>query len=64
MEQTTPLAVTVIDAVKASGMSRTSIYEALKRGDLKARKAGRRTLISFTDLRAYLDRLPAYQPEA
>ena len=56
-----PIAVTIPDAVKATGMSRTSIYEALKRGDLTARKAGRRTLISFSDLKDYLSSLPTYQ---
>jgi len=61
MDHTTPIAITIPDAVKASGMSRTTIYEALKRGDLTARKAGRRTLISFSDLQAYLANLPAYQ---
>ena len=59
-----PIAVTIPDAVKASGMSRSSIYLALKRGDLSARKAGRRTLISFADLQAYLDSLPAYKAGA
>lgn len=59
-----PLAVTIPDAVKASGMSRSSIYEALKRGDLSARKAGRRTLISFADLQAYLASLPQYKAGA
>lgn len=57
----TPIAVTIPDAVKVSGLSRTSIYEALKRGDLSARKAGRRTLISFADLKAYLAGLPKYR---
>lgn len=57
----TPLSVTIPEAVRASGMSRTSIYEALKRGDLSARKAGRRTLISFADLQTYLANLPAYR---
>ncbi len=56
-----PLTVTIPEAVKATGMSRTSIYEALKRGDLTARKAGRRTLILFADLEAYLANLPTYQ---
>jgi excisionase family DNA binding protein len=60
----TPLAVTIPDAVKATGMSRTSIYGALKRGDLTARKAGRRTLIAFADLQAYLAKLPTYQSGA
>ncbi|WP_230281665.1 helix-turn-helix domain-containing protein [Croceicoccus sp. Ery15] len=60
----TPIAITIPDAVKVSGMSRTSIYEALKRGDLTARKAGRRTLIGFQDLEAYLASLPTYQAGA
>jgi excisionase family DNA binding protein len=59
-----PIAVTIPDAVKMSGLSRTSIYEALKRGDITARKAGRRTLISFADLEAYLASLPTYQTGA
>jgi len=60
----TPIALSIPDAIRVSGMSRTSIYEALKRGDLSARKAGRRTLISFADLQAYLDSLPSYQARA
>lgn len=60
----TPIAVTIPDAVQFSGMSRSSIYEALKRGDLSARKAGRRTLISFADLQAYLASLPEYKAGA
>lgn len=56
-----PIALTIPDAVKASGMSRTTIYEALKRGDLIARKAGRRTLIPFASLESYLANLPKYR---
>ncbi len=56
-----PISVTIPDAVRVSGMSRTSIYEALKRGDLTARKAGRRTLIQFADLQSYLASLPEYR---
>lgn len=55
---------TVPEAVHFSGMSRSAIYLALKRGDLAARKAGRRTLISFSELETYLASLPAYQGEA
>lgn len=51
---------TMPEAVQYSGMSRSALYEALKRGDLIARKAGRRTLISFADLEAYLASLPTY----
>lgn len=59
-----PIALTIPAAVRASGMSRTTIYEALKRGDLTARKAGRRTLISFAELEAYLGNLPPYRAGA
>jgi excisionase family DNA binding protein len=59
-----PIAVTIPEAVKLSGMSRTSLYEALKRRDISAKKAGRRTLISFADLQAYLASLPTYRAGA
>lgn len=55
-----PITITIPDAVKFSGCSRSALYEALKRGELKAKKAGRRTLIAFADLEAYLASLPAY----
>ena len=61
MEKPDPIAVTIPDAIRVSGISRTALYEALKRGDLTARKAGRRTLISFADLQAYLASLPEYR---
>ncbi len=57
----TPIALTISDAVKVSGISRTSIYEALKRGDLTALKAGRRTLIRHAELEAFMAGLPVYQ---
>ena len=60
----TPLAITIPDAVKASGLSRTAIYEALKLGHISACKAGRRTLISFAALEAYLASLPTYRAGA
>lgn len=59
-----PIAVTVPEAVRASGLSRSRLYEALRRGDLLALKAGRRTLIPFADLEAYLASLPTYQAGA
>lgn len=56
-----PITLAIPDAVKATGISRTSIYEALKRGDLTAVKAGRRTLIRYADLEAYMGRLQPYK---
>lgn len=56
-----PIAVSIPDAVRLLGCSRSALYEALKRGDLVARKAGRRTLIQFRDLENYVTSLPTYQ---
>ena len=52
---------TAPDVVQYSGMFRSALYEAMKRGDLIARKAGRRTLIAFADLEAYIKSLPTFQ---
>lgn len=60
----TPIAVTIPEAVKLSGLSRSAIYEALKLQTISAKKAGRRTLIPFSELEAYLANLPTYQAGA
>jgi excisionase family DNA binding protein len=52
------LAYTIPDAVKASGLGRTSIYGLIAEGKLEARKAGGRTLIPAASLRSYLANLP------
>jgi excisionase family DNA binding protein len=59
-----PLAITIHEAVKVTGLSRSRIYEALRRQELTALKAGRRTLIPVADLEAYLASLPTYQAGA
>lgn len=58
----TPFALSIPEAVKVSGLSRTAIYQAFRDG-LPARKAGKRTLILAKDLEAYLANLPSYQVE-
>lgn len=57
-----PIAVTIPEAVSVTGLSRSAIYEALKRRELNAKKAGRRTLIPVADLEAFLASLPNFQP--
>ncbi|MHB2210682.1 helix-turn-helix transcriptional regulator [Methylobacterium sp. CM6257] len=54
----------VADVVKASGASRSLIYEQIKAGNLKARKLGRRTLILSADLQSWLAALPTSQAGA
>ena len=61
---TAPIAVTIPEAVRLSGLSRSGIYEALRRNAITARKHGRRTLIPYADLQAYLAGLPNYQAGA
>lgn len=52
-----PLAHTIKEAVALSGLSRTSLYEAIKAGDLTARKFGARTVILRADLQRFLNEL-------
>ena len=59
MTDTAPLAMSIIEAVRLAGVSRSSLYLAIGRGEITIRKAGRRSLILHDDLRAWLDRLPA-----
>lgn len=54
-----PLAVSIADAAKLSGLGRSSIYNAINSGSLKVRKAGRRTIISMADLTSWLDAMPS-----
>lgn len=53
-----PIALQIPDAVKVSGLGRSSIYKAIQEGKLPTRKAGKRTLILADDLRKFIDALP------
>jgi hypothetical protein len=53
-----PLAYTVSDAVKVSGLARTRLYELASEGRITFRRAGRRTVILADDLRTLLASLP------
>jgi len=53
-----PLAYTIPNALKVSGLGRTSLYELIGAGKIEARKAGNRTLIPAESLRRYLAELP------
>ena len=47
-----PIAYRVEDAMRVSGLGRTTIYAAMKDGRLKSRSIGRRRLIDAGSLRA------------
>ena len=53
------LAYSVKQAALAANMGRSSLYAAIKNGDLIARKSGRRTVILACDLETFLAKLPA-----
>lgn len=58
MTKLIPLAHTINDACTMSGLSRSTLYEAIKNGQLKAIKCGARTLIRHEELTGFLDGLP------
>lgn len=54
----TPRYLKIPDAVAYSGKSRTSLYIAMARGDVVARKSGKVTLIDRESLDRHLEGLP------
>jgi excisionase family DNA binding protein len=57
------LAYTPEEAAAATGLGRTSIFEAMRDGRLDRRKAGTRTIIPAESLRAFLAALPRGETE-
>jgi excisionase family DNA binding protein len=51
-------ALSLVDAAKAASCSKPAIYRAIKRGELRAKKRGRRTLVLYSDLVSWLNALP------
>lgn len=60
----TPLAYSVAEACSVARAGRTALYEALRTGELRAVKRGRRTLILTDDLRRWLESLPPMNPKS
>lgn len=51
-----PLSVSVEEAARMTGYSRSGIYEVMANGDLKAFKLGKRRLILVAELKAWIER--------
>ncbi len=55
---TQPLTVTIPEAVRLSGLSRSELYRQMGAGHIRARKSGSRTLILWASLKAHVEALP------
>lgn len=53
---TPQLSMSVEEAARLTGYTRSGIYEVIASGDLKAFKLGKRRLILMTELRAWIER--------
>jgi excisionase family DNA binding protein len=58
------IGLSVVEAARAAGVGRSTLYGALAKGELQARKLGTRTIILEADLRVWLASLPAMKPTA
>lgn len=59
-----PLCYTVAEACVLARTGRTTLYQAIRRKELVARKLGKKTLILEEDLRQWIVGLPALAPSA
>jgi hypothetical protein len=58
------IALTLKEAARVSGLSRTLLYVEIARGTLTARKCGARTVILESELRRFLRSLPRWRPKS
>jgi hypothetical protein len=52
------LGLSVAEFARAVSIGRTRAFEEIRSGRLRARKIGRRTIIAFPDIEAWLSTLP------
>lgn len=52
-----PVAVTVREFCRITTLGRSKLYQEIANSNISILKAGRRTLIPYSEIQAYLDRL-------
>ena len=58
MPEVDKIAYSINETARRASVGRDAIYAAIKKGDLRAVKLGKRSLVLDSDLRAYLASLP------
>ena len=64
MPEVEKIAYSINETARRASVGRDAIYAAINRGELRAAKLGKRSLVLDADLRAYLASLPALGPKA
>lgn len=59
MDSVTKYTISIVDAGKALGVGRSTIYELINSGDLKTIKIGRRNLVTIESIRSLVDQKTA-----
>ncbi len=54
-EPTQPVSTTIADACRITGLGKSTIYELIREGKLKAVAVGRRRLVLFTSIMALVE---------
>jgi hypothetical protein len=57
-EDRLPIAYTIPEAIRVSGIGRSRLYELIAAGNVDARKLGGRTLVLASSLRSFIAALP------
>jgi excisionase family DNA binding protein len=57
-----PIAVDPAEACRLTRVGHTRLYQAIGDGSLPAHKLGRKTVIRMSDLRAWIESLPRFEP--